>query len=82
MINYNYTDLTNLQPVDLNNTTMQLTGLVNGTQPVNLTATGTIHVISQVQGIDLVFYALVLIAVELMPIAVYAIRRMTPRPKE
>ena len=81
-MNYTYSDPSILQPSDLNNTVVNITGMVNNTQPVNVTATGTLHVVSQIQGLDLVFYMLVLIFIELFPIMVYAIRRLTPRPKD
>ena len=78
---WNYTNLTDLQPVPLDSTIAMINGTSNGT-PVDLAMSGQLHTISQILGLDLVLYVLVLIACELFPIMVYCIRRTTPKPKE
>lgn len=82
MLPWNFTDLSDIQPIPFDNSTMQISGTINGTMPVNMTVTGHISTVTNVMGLDYIVYMMVFLTFVNMFVLLYVVRKITPRPKE
>lgn len=82
MLPWNFTDLSEIQPISFDNSTMQISGTINGTMPVNMTVTGHISTVTNVMGLDYIIYMMVFLTFVNMFVLLYVVRKITPRPKE
>lgn len=78
----NNTLLTQLEPVVFDNSTMTLTGFINGTTPITMQITGNVSVVSHQVGTDLFFTMQFIQTLCLLGLFCYCVKDHVIKPKD